>query len=120
VLDDEAWLLRQRFAFALGLLKELPLDSTRAGELIAALARASNALAKSTDIPAASAILAEVLTHPAAGSATRCHAVGHAHLDTAWLWPIRETKRKCLRTFSNQIALMERGSSSRRLRSSSR
>lgn len=108
VLDDEAWMLRQRFAFALGLLKELPLDSTRAGELIAALARASNALATSHNIAAASAILAEVLSHPAAGSATRCTAVGHAHLDTAWLWPIRETKRKCLRTFSNQLALMDR------------
>jgi alpha-mannosidase len=108
VLDDEAWLLRQRFAFALGLLKELPLDSTRAGELIAALSRVSNALAASSSIGAASAILAEVLAHPAAGSATRCTAVGHAHLDTAWLWPIRETKRKCLRTFSNQLALMER------------
>jgi hypothetical protein len=58
VLDDEAWLLRQRFAFALGLLKELPLDSTRAGELIAALSRVSNALAASSSIAAASAILA--------------------------------------------------------------
>jgi alpha-mannosidase len=107
-LDDEAWLLRQRFAFALGLLRELALESTRAGELIAALARVSNTLATSHNIAAASAILAEVLSHPAAGSATRCTAVGHAHLDTAWLWPIRETKRKCLRTFSNQLALMER------------
>jgi alpha-mannosidase len=34
--------------------------------------------------------------------------VGHAHIDTAWLWPIRETKRKCLRTFSTTLRLMER------------
>ena len=35
-------------------------------------------------------------------------AVGHAHLDTAWLWPICETIRKCARTFSNQIGLIEK------------
>ena len=35
-------------------------------------------------------------------------AVGHAHIDCAWLWPIRETKRKCARTFSNQLDLLER------------
>ncbi|MBW6467420.1 MAG: alpha-mannosidase, partial [Brevefilum sp.] len=33
---------------------------------------------------------------------------GHAHLDVAWLWPLAETERKCVRTFSNQLALMER------------
>jgi alpha-mannosidase len=33
---------------------------------------------------------------------------GHAHLDVAWLWPLAETERKCVRTFSNQLALIER------------
>lgn len=31
------------------------------------------------------------------------YAVGHGHLDLAWLWPVRETKRKAIRTFSNAI-----------------
>ena len=35
-------------------------------------------------------------------------AVGHAHLDLAWLWPIRESKRKAKRTFANAIYLMKR------------
>lgn len=35
-------------------------------------------------------------------------AVGHAHLDLAWLWPIRETKRKGARTFTTQIMNTER------------
>ena len=35
-------------------------------------------------------------------------AVGHAHIDTAWLWPMRETRRKCARTFANQLRLLER------------
>ncbi|HEX2681931.1 MAG TPA: alpha-mannosidase, partial [Candidatus Dormibacteraeota bacterium] len=34
-------------------------------------------------------------------------AVGHAHIDTAWLWPFREARRKCARTFSTALALMD-------------
>ncbi|GAC1686033.1 MAG: glycoside hydrolase family 38 C-terminal domain-containing protein [Candidatus Dormibacteraceae bacterium] len=34
-------------------------------------------------------------------------AVGHAHIDTAWLWPLREARRKCARTFSTALALMD-------------
>ncbi|MBG0784906.1 MAG: alpha-mannosidase [Anaerolineaceae bacterium] len=33
---------------------------------------------------------------------------GHAHLDVAWLWPLAETERKCVRTFSTQLDLMKR------------
>ncbi|MDD3946853.1 MAG: glycoside hydrolase family 38 C-terminal domain-containing protein [Clostridia bacterium] len=36
------------------------------------------------------------------------YATGHAHLDLAWLWPIRETKRKACRTFVNQIRNIEK------------
>ena len=40
-------------------------------------------------------------------SAHQITAVGHAHIDTAWLWPYRETRRKCARTFSTALALMD-------------
>ncbi len=33
--------------------------------------------------------------------------IGHSHLDTAWLWPVRETAHKAARTFSNALRLME-------------
>jgi alpha-mannosidase len=32
---------------------------------------------------------------------------GHSHIDTAWLWPLAETWRKCARTFSSMLNLME-------------
>ncbi len=35
-------------------------------------------------------------------------AIGHAHIDYAWLWPISETKRKIPRTFSNAISMCHR------------
>ena len=34
-------------------------------------------------------------------------AVGHSHLDLAWLWPVRETIRKSQRTFLNQLRNIE-------------
>jgi len=33
--------------------------------------------------------------------------IGHSHLDTAWLWTVEETTRKCARTFSSVLNLME-------------
>ena len=33
-------------------------------------------------------------------------AVGHAHIDTAWEWPLREARRKCARSWSTQLELM--------------
>ena len=35
-------------------------------------------------------------------------AVGHAHIDTAWEWPLREARRKCARSWSTQLELMDR------------
>ncbi|MDR4968390.1 MAG: alpha-mannosidase, partial [Acholeplasmataceae bacterium] len=34
-------------------------------------------------------------------------AIGHAHMDLAWLWPIRETRRKIGRTFASVIDLLD-------------
>lgn len=36
------------------------------------------------------------------------YSIGHAHMDLAWLWPIRETKRKISRTVSTAIDLLEK------------
>ncbi|MBQ9130756.1 MAG: alpha-mannosidase [Clostridia bacterium] len=33
--------------------------------------------------------------------------IGGSHMDTAWLWPVSETIRKCARTYSNVVKLME-------------
>lgn len=37
----------------------------------------------------------------------RTGIIGHSHIDTAWLWPLSETWRKCARTFSSALNLME-------------
>ncbi len=33
--------------------------------------------------------------------------MGHSHMDTAWLWPAEETVRKCARTYSMALELMD-------------
>jgi alpha-mannosidase len=35
-------------------------------------------------------------------------AIGHCHIDTCWLWPWAETKRKVARSWSNQLDNIER------------
>ncbi len=56
---------------------------------------------------AAREALARVLDRRVPAGAHRISAVGHAHIDTAWLWPMREAARKCARSFANAVTLME-------------
>jgi len=43
-----------------------------------------------------------------AGNQPRLLGVGHAHIDTAWLWTLAQTREKAARTFSTVLRLMER------------
>jgi alpha-mannosidase len=56
---------------------------------------------------AARAALVDVLARPAEASAHEISAVGHAHIDSAWLWPVRETIRKVARTTASMTALID-------------
>ncbi|KAE8270386.1 hypothetical protein A4X09_0g1942 [Tilletia walkeri] len=40
-------------------------------------------------------------------------AIGHTHIDTAWLWPFSATQQKIARSWSTQLSLMERFSEHR-------
>lgn len=53
-------------------------------------------------------ILKKELDKEAGDTSLSISAIGHAHIDLAWLWPIRETIRKGGRTFSTVIELMKR------------
>jgi alpha-mannosidase len=41
-------------------------------------------------------------------SQTLITGIGHCHIDTCWLWPWAETKRKIARSWSNQCDLLDR------------
>lgn len=111
VLEPEVWALRFDVEVLYQLVKELPTTEPRRHEVLRALERSLDVLLLDDIVgtaAAARAQLADVLARPANASAHVLSAVGHAHIDTAWLWPIRETKRKVGRTFANVLALAER------------
>ncbi|MEO7586922.1 MAG: glycoside hydrolase family 38 C-terminal domain-containing protein [Arachnia sp.] len=108
--DLVVWELTQDIWTLDGLMRQLPTSSARRAEILRALERSLDAL-DPDDLSGTAfsgrRVLADVLASPANASAHRLHAVGHAHIDSAWLWPVRETVRKVARTFSNVLALIE-------------
>ncbi|MFL6028374.1 MAG: alpha-mannosidase, partial [Friedmanniella sp.] len=110
LLDLQVWQLLGEIRSLDGLMRELPEGLPRRAEILQALQRMLDVL-DPDDIagsaPAARAELTDVLSRPAYASAHHVVAVGHAHIDSAWLWPVRETIRKCARTFSNVVALAD-------------
>ncbi|MGW0956484.1 alpha-mannosidase [Streptomyces sp. NPDC002545] len=110
VFDENVWQLVIDLEVLGELMAELPADAQRRWEILRAVDRALDAV-DLQDVNGtaerARARLTEVLAAPAAASAHRISAVGHAHIDSAWLWPLRETVRKVARTASNMTALLE-------------
>ncbi|MCX4844342.1 glycoside hydrolase family 38 C-terminal domain-containing protein [Streptomyces sp. NBC_00893] len=108
VLDEEVWHLVLDIEVLSELMRELPVERSRRHEILRALERLLDTLDLHDVAGTARAgreQLAEVLSRPAAASAHRISAAGHAHIDSAWLWPLRETVRKASRTFANVTAL---------------
>ncbi|CAM4181418.1 glycosyl hydrolase-related protein [Paenibacillus alkaliterrae] len=88
----------------------LPKGSARRERMIQALYDVSLLLTELTEdrVAKALSILGEQLAKRGGDPVLTISAVGHAHLDLAWLWPIRETIRKGARTFSTALMMMER------------
>ncbi|MER8222144.1 glycoside hydrolase family 38 C-terminal domain-containing protein [Streptomyces sp. NPDC094143] len=110
VLDEEVWHLDLDIQVLRELMLELGAHDPRRHEIAHALDRAMDLLDLddvSGSAPAVRAALRPVLSKPAHASAHTISGVGHAHIDSAWLWPIRETKRKTSRTFSNVTSLAD-------------
>ncbi|MFJ5058688.1 alpha-mannosidase [Streptomyces nigra] len=110
VLDEEVWHLDLDLAVLRELMVHLGEHEPRRHEILHALDRAMDTLDLDDvagSAPAVREVLAPVLARPAHASAHTISGVGHAHIDSAWLWPIRETKRKTSRTFSNVTSLAD-------------
>ncbi|WP_030917056.1 alpha-mannosidase [Streptomyces sp. NRRL B-24720] len=110
VLDEEVWHLVLDIEVLSELMHELPADRSRRHEILRALEGMLDALDLhdvAGTAAAGRAELADALSRPASASAHRISAAGHAHIDSAWLWPLRETVRKASRTFANVTALAQ-------------
>jgi len=110
VLDVEVYELALDIDVLLEIQATLPETGPRRMRILQALDDALDRLDLqdiSGTAEAARAALAEVMASPAEASAHHIAAIGHAHIDSAWLWPIRETIRKVARTASSMTSLME-------------
>jgi alpha-mannosidase len=109
-VNREAFDFYYDFKVALEAMEAFPADSQRRGELRYALNEAANLFSADhpKTIPKARAALKDVLGRRGGDTVHHLSAAGHAHIDTAWLWPLRETIRKCARTFSTALDYMEK------------
>lgn len=98
------------FEVLMELLDLLPEGSARHRSILRGLLDAADQLHAFTENEAERAreVLRPVLEAPAEDRSLTVSAIGHAHIDLAWLWPIRETIRKGARTFSTVMRMMER------------
>jgi alpha-mannosidase len=109
VFDEQIWQLTQDLDVLGQLAAELDINDARKWEILRAVDRALDRIDMgdiAASAPAGRLELAEAFSAPARASAHRISAVGHAHIDSAWLWPVRETVRKVARTASNVVSLM--------------
>ena len=103
VVDPEAEALAYDLEVVDGVMRTLRLDDPRRVKMLRSLERSLDRL---PDVVAARRPLQEWLDGTSVAG-HRSIAIGHAHIDTAWLWPTRETRRKCVRTFASATALMD-------------
>jgi alpha-mannosidase len=110
VKHDEVAALADDVDVLLALGRELTARDRRGAQVVAALEESARLLDLDDVVGTAKqarAPLADALAVRASSAAHRVTAVGHAHIDTAWLWPLRETRRKVARTFSTALQLMD-------------
>ncbi|GIJ69780.1 alpha-mannosidase [Virgisporangium ochraceum] len=110
IFDETVWNLAHDLDVLVDLMRQQSLESPRRWEILRACERALDVL-DLFDLEATAAAarekLAPALALPAHPDAHTLYSVGHAHIDSAWLWPLRETVRKVARTAANVVSLMD-------------
>ncbi len=109
LFDYDKWQLRLDLEVILDLVQTLPAGTARRMQVLRLASKALDSLPPErggvTAVREAMRKIFELGTDPAT---VDVNGIGHAHIDTAWLWPLRETVRKVARTFSSQIGLIKR------------
>jgi len=109
VFNRAAWDLLWDFTLVADMAEHLPANTPRQGQALYAANAMANAINPQDERtwPAARAIAAEFMAAHNGDGQHNISAIGHAHIDTAWLWPLAETRRKCYRTFASAIHYMD-------------
>lgn len=114
VWNEDAYQLYMDLETLLALVDQLDPESLRADKVAAALEQASLAIdfeqppeERIESYKEAREVLKPALEARNGSTAPVFYAIGNAHLDLAWLWPMAETHRKTSRTFAQQLRLIE-------------
>ncbi|MCF6176952.1 MAG: glycosyl hydrolase-related protein [Victivallaceae bacterium] len=109
-VDEEVWQLGLDLQVALSLLLTYTKENYRYRQILMTLCDAVDIYCgdRANASKTREFLKEKLFSSKANSSALKVTAVGHAHIDTGWLWPVRETIRKCGRTFANQIAHIEK------------
>lgn len=115
IWNEDAYQLWMDVSTLSMLLEELPQDSLRAAEIADGLELYTRLVdfeqspeARDECYRKARQALRPLMECRNGSTAPLMAAVGNAHLDLAWLWPMQETYRKTARTFAAQLRLLER------------
>ncbi|WP_340024704.1 alpha-mannosidase [Paenibacillus sp. FSL K6-1096] len=114
-LDESADNLYYTGRAVLGTIKQLPDSRTEKHELLTALNKAFNRLDWSkpgsaafyASVREAEALLLEALSQMEREHPVTVTAIGHTHIDVAWLWRLTHTREKAARSFSTVLRLMK-------------
>lgn len=114
IWNEDAYQLYMDVKVLCGLLEVLDETSLRAAHVAKALEQFTLTVdfeqereGRLQDYRKAREILRPVLEAKNGATMPKFYAVGNAHLDLAWLWPMAETYRKTERTFAAQLRLLE-------------
>ena len=108
IQNKEIYYLYYDYETVLDLCMHFEPETERFTELLTALDKTMSVLENFADesVQKAREILGAELEKENTEKTLSISAIGHAHIDLAWLWPIRETIRKGARTFSHTLHLM--------------
>ena len=104
--DVDMWHLRLDVQVLASMLEELG-DTPRKNRTVKVVCEAIDRMMRGSSAADCREHLKQLWT-PANASDLTVTGIGHAHIDTGWLWPVKETVRKCARTFASQLALIEK------------
>ncbi|MDA3839394.1 MAG: glycosyl hydrolase-related protein [Candidatus Delongbacteria bacterium] len=105
-VDRKVYDLENDMIVLFELMKKLPENTPRKKKLLKSLNDITNIWSNGEGIDEALKITKKLLSNKANSSAMTVYSIGHAHIDLAWLWPVRESRRKAGRTFSTALKLM--------------
>ncbi len=108
--DDSLKALYYDLEYLFELMESLPEDSARRDSILFTLYRAALILNRLTPdkVEAARKAVIVELGKKSADPSLLISALGHSHIDLAWLWPLRETVRKGARTFATALMMLDK------------